>query len=186
MRWSRLLVSGELASLTFLVVAGFLVVLAGLLWFSTALKDADVVQLQARNLPGAPEKPVGPPRWPYGWSGVVICGFLVLGFVAATLSLPAAVFSGLALLAVAMLAVIRVQVARFTAYNQEVLDKLRAYRPTLTMPYNGHAEFHIGSMVTLSGENRATFHRRDHRRTRISARGREVHHARDLRADWRL
>ena len=128
----------------FLVVAGFLVVLAGLLWFSTALKDADVVQLQARNLPGAPEEPVDPPRWPYGWSGAVICGFLVLGFVAATLSLPAAVFSVLAVLAVAMLAVIRVQLARFTAYNQEVLDKLRAYRPTLTMPYNGHAEFHIG------------------------------------------
>ena len=86
----------------FLVAAGFLVVLAGLLWFSTALKDADVVQLQARNLPGAPEEPVGPPRWPYGWSGVVICGFLVLGYVAATLSLPAVVFSGLGLLAVAM------------------------------------------------------------------------------------
>jgi hypothetical protein len=74
----------------------------------------------------------------------VICGFLVLGFAAATLSLPAAAFSVLAVLAVAMLAVIRVQLARFTAYNQEVLDKLRAYRPTLTMPYNGHAEFHIG------------------------------------------
>jgi hypothetical protein len=128
----------------FLVVAGFLVVLAGLLWFSTAQKDADVVQLQARNLPGVPEKPVDPPRWPYGWSGAVICGFLVLGFVAATLSLPGAAFSVLAVLAVAMLALIRVQLARFTAYNQEVLDKLRAYRPTLTMPYNGHAEFHIG------------------------------------------
>ena len=128
----------------FLVVAGFLVVLAGLLWLSTALKDADVVQLQARNLPGAPEEPVGPPRWPYGWSGAVICGFLVLGFVAATLSLPAVVFSGLAALAAAMLAVIRVQLARFTAYNRDVLDRLRAYRPTLTMPYNGHAEFHIG------------------------------------------
>jgi hypothetical protein len=55
--------------------------------------------------------------------------FLVLGFVAATLSLPAAVFPVLAVLAVAMLAVIRVQIARFMRYNQEVLDKLRAYRP---------------------------------------------------------
>ena len=128
----------------FLVVAGLLVVLAGLWWFCTALKDADVVQLQARNLPGVPEEPVDPPRWPYGWVGAVICGFLVLGFVAATLSLPAAVFPVLAVLAVAMLAVIRVPHARFTAYNQEVLDKLRAYRPVLTMPYNGHAEFHIG------------------------------------------
>jgi hypothetical protein len=59
-------------------------------------------------------------------------------------SLPAAVFLVLAVLAVAMLAVIRVQHARFTRYNQEVLDKLRAYRPVLTMPYNGHAAFHIG------------------------------------------
>ena len=25
-----------------------------------------------------------------------------------------------------------------------MLDKLRAYRPVLTMPYNGHAGFHIG------------------------------------------
>ena len=72
-----------------LVVAGLLVVLAGLWWFSRALKDADVVQLQARNLPGAPNEPADPPRWPYGWAGAVICGFLVLGFVAATLSLPA-------------------------------------------------------------------------------------------------
>ena len=130
--------------LPFLVVAGSLVVLAGLWWFATALRDADVVQLQARNLPGAPEEPVDPPRWPYGWAGAVICGFLVLGFVAATLSLPAAVFRVLAVLAVTMLAVIRVQLARFTRYNQEVLDKLRAYRPVLTMPYNGHAGFHIG------------------------------------------
>jgi hypothetical protein len=130
--------------LPFLVVAGLLVVLAGLWWFCTALKDADVVQLQVRNLPGAPEKPVDPPRWSYGWAGVVICGFLVLGFVAATLSLPAAVFPALAVLAVAMLAVIRVQLARFTGHNQEVLDKLRAYRPVLTMPYDSHAGFHIG------------------------------------------
>jgi hypothetical protein len=130
--------------LPLLVVAGLLVVLAGLWWFCTAQKDADVVQLKARNLPGAPEEPVDPPRWPYGCGGAVICGFLVLGFVAATVSLPAAVFLVLAVLAVAMLAVIRVQHARFTRYNQEVLDKLRAYRPVLTMPYNGHAAFHIG------------------------------------------
>ena len=70
--------------LPFLVVAGLLVILAGLWWFCTALKDADVVQLQARNLPGVPEEPVNPPRWPYGWAAVVVCGFLVLGFVAAT------------------------------------------------------------------------------------------------------
>ena len=57
--------------LPFLVVAGLLVVLAGLWWFCTALKDTDVVQLQARNLPGAPKEPVDPPRWPYGWGGVV-------------------------------------------------------------------------------------------------------------------
>ena len=99
--------------LPFLVVAGLLLVLAGLWWLCTALKDVDVVQLQARNLPGAPEEPVDPPRWPYGWAGAVMCGFLVLGFVAATLSLPAAVFAVLAVLAVAMLAVIRVQLARF-------------------------------------------------------------------------
>jgi hypothetical protein len=130
--------------LPFLVVAGLLIVLGGLWWFCTALKDSDVVQLQVRNLPGAPEEPVDPPRWPYGWAGVVICGFLVLGFVAATLSLPAAVFAVLAVLAAAMLAVIGVPHARFTGYNREVLEKLQAYRPVLTMPYNGHAGFHIG------------------------------------------
>ena len=130
--------------LPFLVVAGLLVVLAGLRWFSTVPKDANVVQLQARNLPGVSEEPVDPPRWPYGWGGGVICGFLVLSFVAATLSLPAAVFPVLAVVAVAMLAVLRVQLARFVEYNQKVLDKLRAYGPALTMPYNGHAAFHIG------------------------------------------
>ncbi len=130
--------------LPFLVVAGLLVVLAGVWWLCTALKDTDVVQLQVRNLPGAPKEPVDPPRWPYGWAGVVICGFLVLGFAAATLSLPAAVFPALAVLTVAMLAVIGVPHARFSGYNLEVLDKLRAYRPVLTMPYNGHAAFHIG------------------------------------------
>jgi hypothetical protein len=130
--------------LPLLVVAGLLVILAGLWWFCGALRDADVVQLQARNLPGAPEDPVNPTRWPYGWAGAVICGFLVLGFFAATLSLPAAVFPVLAVLAVAMLGVMRVQLARFTGYNRVVLDKLRAYRPVLTMPYNGHAAFHIG------------------------------------------
>ena len=75
--------------LPFLVVAGLLVVLGGLWWFCIAVKDSDVVHLQVRNLPGAPEEPVDPPRRPYGWAGAVICGFLVLGFVAATLSLPA-------------------------------------------------------------------------------------------------
>jgi CDP-Glycerol:Poly(glycerophosphate) glycerophosphotransferase len=130
--------------LPFLVVAGLLVVLAGLWWFCSALEDGDVVQLQARNLPGAPDEPPDPPRWPYGWAGVVICGFLVLGFVAATLSLPAPVFPVLAVLAVAMLAVIGVPHARSTRYHQEVLDKLRAYGPVLTMPYNGRAGFHIG------------------------------------------
>lgn len=130
--------------LPFLVVGGLLVVLAGLSWLCTALKDADVIQLQARNLPGAPEEPVGPPRWPYGWAGAAMCGFFVLGFVAATLSLPAAVFFVLAVLAAALVAGIRVQLARFTGYNKEVLESLRAYRPVLTMPYNGHAAFHIG------------------------------------------
>jgi hypothetical protein len=130
--------------LPLLVVAGLVGILTGLWWFCKVPKDAGVVQLQARNLPGAPEEPVDPPRWSYGWGGAVICGFLVLGFVAATLSLPVAVFPVLAVLAVAVLAVIRVQLARFTRYNQEVLDKLRAYRPVLTMPYNGHAAFHIG------------------------------------------
>jgi hypothetical protein len=126
------------------IVAGLLVVLAGLWWFHIALKDADVVRLQARNLPGVPEEPVGPPRWPYGWGGVVVCGFLVLGFIAATLSLPTAVFGVLAALAVAVLAAIRMQLARSVRYSQNVLEKLRAYGPVLTMPYNGHAGFHIG------------------------------------------
>jgi hypothetical protein len=130
--------------LPFLVVAGLVVVVAGLWWFCTAVRDSDVVELQARHLPGAPEEPVGPPRWPYGWASAVICGFLVLGFVAATLSLPTAVFPVLAVLAVGMLAVIRLQHVRFIRYNHAVLDKLEAYRPVLTMPYNGQAGFHIG------------------------------------------
>jgi hypothetical protein len=128
----------------FFVVAGLLVVLAGLWWFCNALKDADVVQLKVRNLPGVPNEPVDPPRWPYGWAGLVTCGFLMLSLLTATMSLPAVVFTVLAVLAVAMLAVIRVELARFTGYNQDVLDKLRAYRPVFTMPYNGHAGFHIG------------------------------------------
>jgi len=132
------------AHLPFLVVAGLLVLLAGLWWFCAALKYADVVHLQARNLPGAPEEPVARPRWPYGWAGIVMCGFLVLGFVAGTLALPAVVFTVLAVLAVGTLAVMRVPLARFTSYNTQVLEKLRAYRPVLTMPYNGHAAFHIG------------------------------------------
>jgi hypothetical protein len=130
--------------LPFLVFAGSLAVLAAQWWLGTAIKDADVVHLQARNLPGVVNEPVDPPRWPYGWAGVAICAFLVLDFVAATLSLPAAVSFVLAALAVAMVTVTRMQLARFTAYCQEVLDKLRAYGPVLTMPYNGHAAFHIG------------------------------------------
>ncbi len=31
-----------------------------------------------------------------------------------------------------------------SGYNLEVLDKLQASGPVLTMPYNGHAAFHIG------------------------------------------
>jgi len=127
-----------------LVVAGLLVMLAGQWWFCAALKDADVPPLRARNLPGVPDKPVDPPRWSYGWGGATMCAFLVLGFTAATLSLPAAVFSVLAVLAVAVLAMMRVQLARFTQYHKLVLDKLRGYAPVLTMPYNGHAAFHIG------------------------------------------
>ena len=41
-------------------------------------------------------------------------------------------------------------------------------------------------MVTLSGENRATVHRRDHRPPRIPARGRKVHNSRDLREEGDL
>ena len=130
--------------LPFLVVAGLLVVLAGLWWFCSVINRADVVELQARNLPGVPEEPVDPPRWPYGWAGAVICGFLLLGLVAGTLSLPAGVFPVLAVLTVAALAVIGLPHARFTRYNQQVLDRLRAYSPVLTMPYDGQTGFHIG------------------------------------------
>ena len=130
--------------LPFLVVAGLLAVLASLWWFCTTPRDADVVQLQARNLPGAPDEPVDPPRWSYGWAGAAICGFLVLGFVAATLALPTAVFAVLGALAAATLATIGMQHARFSRYVQEVLDNLWAHRPVLTMPYNGHAGFHVG------------------------------------------
>jgi hypothetical protein len=130
--------------LPFLIVAALLLILATLWWFCAALKDADVVQLRARNLPGVPQEPVDPPRRPYGWGWAVMSGFFVLSFVAGTLSLPSVVFAALAVLAVTMLAVIRVPYARFTRYNKLVLDKLRAYRPVLTMPYNGHAAFHIG------------------------------------------
>jgi hypothetical protein len=131
-------------SLPFLVPVGLVTVLAAQWWLGTAIKDADVVHLQARNLPGVRNEPVDPPRWPYGWAGVAICAFLVLDFVAATLSLPAAVSLVLAAPTAAMVTVTRMQLARFTAYNHEVLDKLRAYGPVLTMPYNGHAAFHIG------------------------------------------
>jgi hypothetical protein len=130
--------------LPFLIVAALLLILATLWWFCAALKDADVVRLRARNLPGVPQEPVDPPRWPYGWGWAVMSGFFVLSFIAGTLALPSVVFAALAVLAVTMLAVIRVPYARFTRYNKLVLDKLRAYRPVLTMPYNGHAAFHIG------------------------------------------
>jgi CDP-Glycerol:Poly(glycerophosphate) glycerophosphotransferase len=130
--------------LPYLVVASSLVVLAGQWWLGAALKDADVVQLQARNLPGVPDEPVDPPGRPYGWAEAGMCGFLVLGFVAATLSLPAAIFGVLGVLAATMLVVTRVQLARFTGYSREVLDKLRAYRPVLAMPYNGDFGFHLG------------------------------------------
>ena len=71
------------------------------------------------------------------------------------MSLPAVVFPVLAALTAAMLAVIRVQLARFTGYNRVVLDKLRAYRPALTMPYNGHAGFHIvcGRLIWREPDN---------------------------------
>jgi hypothetical protein len=73
-----------------------------------------------------------------------VCGFLVFALVAAMSSLPAAVFAVLAAFAAATLVLARVQLARLTAYSHEVLEKLRAYRPVFTMPYNGHAAFHIG------------------------------------------
>jgi CDP-Glycerol:Poly(glycerophosphate) glycerophosphotransferase len=130
--------------LPFLVLACSLAVPAAQWWLGTAVKDADVVHLQARNLPGVGNEPVDPPRWPYGLAGAAICAYLLLDFVAATLSLPAAVSFVLAALAVAMVAVTRMQLARFTAYSHKVLDNLRAYGPVLTMPYNGHAAFHIG------------------------------------------
>ena len=127
--------------LPLLVVAGLLVALSGLWWFRTI---PDVAQLQAQHLPGVPEEPAKPPRWPYGWAGVATCGFLVLGFVAAALSLPTAVFLVLAGLSVAVMAVILVPHLRFAGYNQMVLERLRAYRPIFTMPYDGQAGFHIG------------------------------------------
>ena len=69
-RWSCLLVSGELLRACHSwSLPALLAVLAGLWWLSGALKDADVVQLHARNLPGVPEEPADPPRWPYGWAG---------------------------------------------------------------------------------------------------------------------
>jgi CDP-Glycerol:Poly(glycerophosphate) glycerophosphotransferase len=130
--------------LPFLVLAGSIAIIAAQWWLGTAVKDADVVHLQARNLPGVGNEPVDPPRWPYGWAGVAISAFLLLDFVAATLWAPPVVSFVLAALAVAIVAVTRMQLARFTAYSREVLDSLRAYGPVFTMPYNGHAAFHIG------------------------------------------
>jgi hypothetical protein len=143
--------------LSFLVVAGSLAVIAALWWLGRAVKDADVVQLKARHLPGTKEEPVNPPRWPYGWGGLVICGFLLLGFVAATLALPAAVFAVLGALAAAVLVLIRLQLARFTTYCKEVLEKLREYRPVFAMPYNGQAGFHIGLWAPYVARTRRPF-----------------------------
>ena len=129
--------------LPFVVVAGLLVVLAGLWWFCAALEDVDLLQLQARNLPRVPRPSVEPPLWPYGWAGVAICAFLVLGFVAATLSLPAAVFPTLAVLAVAMLTVIGGSLHASPSTTGKC-STLRAYRPVLTTRYNGDAVFQVG------------------------------------------
>ena len=146
----------------FLVVAGLLVMLVGQWWFCAALKDADVVRLQARNLPGVPDKPVDPPRWPYGWGGATMCAFLVLGFVAATLSLPAVVFSVLAVLAVAMLAVMRVQLARFDPVPQPRPRQASRVRTCTDDALQRACRIPHRFMVTFSGENRAALHRRDH------------------------
>ncbi len=166
--------------LPFLVVAGLLVVLGGLWWFCAALKDVDVVRLQARNLPGVPNKPVDPPRWPYGWGGPTMCAFLVLGFVAATLSLPAVVFSVLAVLAVAMLAVMRVAACALHPVPPACPRQASRVRPGTDDALQRACRIPHRFVVTFSGENRTTLHCRDHRRTRFPARGGEVHDACDL------
>ena len=125
-----------------LVVAGLLVALAGLWWFSQP-NHADVVQLRARNLPGAPKSRL---TLHAGHMDGLEQDLRVsrAQLRCCTLSLPAAVFPVLAVLAVAMLAVILVPHARFARYNKHVLEALRAYPPVLTMPYDGQAGFHIG------------------------------------------
>ena len=110
--------------LPFLIVAALLLILAALWWFCTALRNADVVQLRARNLPGVPEEPVDPPRWPYGWGWAVMSGFFVLSFVAGRCRSRRRCLQRLRVSAVAMLAG-SMPYTQFTRYNSLVLDKFR-------------------------------------------------------------
>jgi CDP-Glycerol:Poly(glycerophosphate) glycerophosphotransferase len=122
-----------------------LVLLLTALWCSRSLPaDANVVQLQARNLPGAPESSPTAPRWPYGWAPLTVSVFLLLGFLSGTLAVPGWIFTALALVTVATLAAITVPYVRFGRGYRKVLDKLRDFAPVYTMPYDGQSGFHVG------------------------------------------
>ena len=170
--------------LPFLVVAGLLVVLAGLWWSCTALKDVDVVRLQVRIFQEPPKSRLTLHAGRTDGAGLTICGFLY-----SALSLPRCrcqrrCSQRLRSLGVAMFAVLRVPLARFSGTTGGAREAAGvpsgaddALKRACHIPYR--------FVVTLSGENRATLHRRDDRRTRIQAHGREVHHAGDLFADRR-
>jgi hypothetical protein len=129
--------------LPILIAVGGVVLLATL-WMTRRIPIAASRELQARNLPGAPDGPAGRPRLGYGTAIIAFGAVLVLGFVAGALRLPSWVLLAVSVAGAAAMAAVAFGQRSLVGRTRQVSQALRDLSPAYALPYNGHAGFHIG------------------------------------------
>lgn len=117
--------------------------LMGLIYLGRKLPLSSVGYLQASNLPGAPEGPPKPPRYPYGVVAALLGATTLVAFVLGIFGLPGWVFLAVAIAGGVLAGLVVVPLLRFMKVGGQVAAALRAYEPVYAMPYNGVAGFHV-------------------------------------------
>lgn len=117
--------------------------LLGLVYLGRKLPLSSIGYLQAANLPGAPEGPPKPPRYPYGAAATLLGATSVLAFLLGLFGLPGWVYLAVAVVGGVLTGLVVWPLLLFMKVGGQVAAALRAYKPVYAMPYNGVAGFHV-------------------------------------------
>lgn len=117
--------------------------LLGLVYLGRKLPLSSVGYLQATNLPGAPEGPPQPPRYPYGVVAILLAATGLVEFILGAFGLPGWVYLVVAAIGGVLTTLVVRPLLRFMKVGNRVVAALRAYKPVYAMPYNGVAGFHV-------------------------------------------